>query len=205
MEQLISRHPKINHNVAAAILRNQNGLNEKNIGITNEKNINQLIAHHAVIFKPHERLVWISTQPFQCGQFICYDLKKVFAQHAGLKTKKEIYERDLSVPPDTFLLTPAYNKFINYTSLKKIIIARTGKDSIPLPGDMLINFIKTNPECYASYQTAGDYYKSHDNYPEAIHYYSMGLNKEIATKQEADKMFRDLSACISAWRRQNKK
>jgi hypothetical protein len=47
---------------AAAILRNQKGLNNKNIGLTNEKGLNQLLAHHAVIFKPKDKLPKSSTR-----------------------------------------------------------------------------------------------------------------------------------------------
>ncbi|HKR06833.1 MAG TPA: C45 family peptidase [Bacteroidia bacterium] len=205
MGQLLAAHPVINYTAAAEILRNQGGLNDKNIGMTNEKNINQLVAHHSIIFKPRERLVWVSTFPFQSGQFVCYDLKKVFAEAAGLKTKKEIYEKDLTIPADSFLNTPGYANFVHFKSLKKFIAERSKADSTLIPDETLTSFIKTNPECYISYQTTGDYYKSHSDYTKAIHYYSIGLNKEIATKQEKDKMFNNLSDCIGAWQKLNKR
>ncbi|MEP7169739.1 MAG: choloylglycine hydrolase, partial [Bacteroidota bacterium] len=198
-------HPQINITDAAAILRNQGGLNDKNIGMTNERNINQLIAHHSIIFKPHERLVWVSTNPSQCGQFVCYDLKKVFAEDAGLKTKKEIYEKELTIPADSFLLTESYQKFLHFRSLKKLIAEETKSKSAVIPDDSLTTFIATNPECYLSYEATGDYYKSRNMFPKAIHYYSIGMNKEIATKQESDKMFKNLSDCIGAFQKQNKK
>jgi len=196
MRQLLARHPLINYTNAAEILRNQGGLDDKNIGMTNEKNINQMIAHHSVIFVPHERLAWISTHPSQSGQFICYDLKKVFSEEAALKTKKEIYRNDLTIPADSFLRTPGYVNFVHFKSLKKFISERSQADSTRIGDDTIIAFIKTNPECYLSYQVAGDYYKSHKEYAKAIHYYAMGMNKEFATKPEKDKMYKNLYDCI---------
>ena len=76
LEQLLGQNPKMNCLKAAQILRDQLGMNNKNIGLTNEKSINQLIAHHSVIIKPADGLMWVSTQPFQLGKYSCYDLNK---------------------------------------------------------------------------------------------------------------------------------
>ena len=61
------------------ILRDQKGLNGANIGMGNEKAINQLIAHHSIIFEPKKLLVWVSTSPWQLGEYMAYDLNKIFA------------------------------------------------------------------------------------------------------------------------------
>ncbi|MCE3280439.1 MAG: peptidase [Bacteroidetes bacterium] len=74
LTQLINEVPKISVQEAASILRNRKGLDGKDIGMGNEKSLNQLIAHHSVIFKPSKLEVWISTNPFQLGQYVCYDL-----------------------------------------------------------------------------------------------------------------------------------
>ena len=61
------------------ILRDQKGLNGANIGMGNEKAINQLIAHHSIIFEPKKLIVWVSTSPWQLGEYVAYDLNKIFA------------------------------------------------------------------------------------------------------------------------------
>ena len=62
----------------AAILRNTDGLKGKAIGYGNEKALNQLLAYHSVIFSPEERIAWVSTAPYQLGEYIAYDLKEIF-------------------------------------------------------------------------------------------------------------------------------
>ena len=68
--ELINKYPKINPVIAAKILRDKKGLNDVNIELGNEKAINQLIAHHSIIFKPSKLQVWVSTYPFQLGQYV---------------------------------------------------------------------------------------------------------------------------------------
>ena len=90
--QLLEEQGKNTIEKTAALLRNQQGLGGKDIGMGNEKLINQLIAHHGIIFQPEKRLVWISTTPWQLGKFVCYDLNKVF--QLNLNANQEIYESD---------------------------------------------------------------------------------------------------------------
>ena len=63
VEEMMKRNPKLNYKIAAEILRNQKGLHDKDIGMGNEKAINQLIAHHSIIFNPTKLQVWVSSNP----------------------------------------------------------------------------------------------------------------------------------------------
>ena len=81
MNELLANQGALNQDSMAAILRNVNGLNDTAIGYGNEKALNQLLAHHAVIFQPESLKIWVSTSPYQLGPFVCYDLNTVFGHN----------------------------------------------------------------------------------------------------------------------------
>jgi len=159
------------------ILRDRKGLHNADIGEGNEKAINQLIAHHSVVFEPQKLLVWVSTSPWQLGEYVAYDLKKIFALH-GLKKDVEIYESNLTIAPDSFLLTTEYKKFIQFRQFKQRIA-----DDEKLDVDSLV---ATNPKFYHAYLLAGDYLYKQKNNKKALQFYQLALTKVIATKKEED-------------------
>ena len=185
LKQLLSNSDTLNYTQAAAILRNQKGLNDKNIGLTNEKGLNQLLAHHAVIFKPQDRLMWVSANPFQCGEFVCYNLDSVFAKVKTINTQQDINVPALTIVADPFLKTRAYQNFLHFKNLKHYIQFITkASDAIALSTQFENAFIQSNPESYYMYQILGDYYASRKNNAKAIEYYTLALTKEIATLKE---------------------
>ena len=168
------------------ILRDRFGLHGQNIGMGNEKAVNQFIAHHAVVFEPAKRLVWVSTAPWQLGKFVAYDLKKIFAMH-GLQENRELYDSALTIPADTFLLTKEYRSFMTFRQLKEQV--KKGKEV------NLQELIASNPEFYYTYVLAGDYAFRHKRYKAAKQYYQTALTKEIATKQEEMHIRQQLEKC----------
>ncbi len=159
------------------ILRDQKGLNNANIGMGNEKAINQLIAHHSIVFEPKKLLVWVSTAPWQLGEYVAYDLNKIFALQ-GMKENREIADSGLSIAADSFLLTTAYKNFQVFRTLKQHII-----DGGEINTDSLIT---SNPEFYNAYVLAGDYLYKKKQYAAALKNYQLALTKVIATKKEED-------------------
>lgn len=185
LKQLLSNQKTINYIEAASILRNQNGINNKNIGLTNEKGLNQLLAHHAVIFKPQDKLMWVSANPYQCGQFICYNLDSVFAKATLLRTNSSINIDSLTIPEDSFLSSKAYQQFLRFKQIKNYIIFITKKThQVVLTKKIEDAFLKSNPESYYMYQLLGDYYTSQHSNKKAIEYYKQALSKECATLKE---------------------
>ena len=80
LQELLQINKKLNPEKMVSLLRDKSGLRDKSIGFGNEKAINQLLAHHAVVFSPHKKLVWVSSNPYQLGEFVCYDLNKIFSE-----------------------------------------------------------------------------------------------------------------------------
>jgi isopenicillin-N N-acyltransferase like protein len=193
MEQLLTKYKTINYKNSAIILRDQRGINNKDIGLGNEKAINQLIAHHAVIFSPQDRLVWVSTQPFQLGEFICYDLTKVFAEAPSLKTNKEINETQLDVLPDTFLQSKGYKNFCLFKKIKNYI-RFCSKHNLNIDNDILKAFVESNPNSYYTYQIIGDYYKKMHETKTAVKYYTTALGKDVATNKEREEIQKQIKS-----------
>ncbi len=196
LKELLGKNDTINYTIAAQILRNQKGINNKNIGLGNEKALNQLIAHHSVIFKPKDRLMWVSANPYQCGKFVCYDLNKVFSNAKELNEQKEIYETQLTIPADEFLKTEGYKNFVLFKELKHYIhfITKAPGD-LQLPKKLEDAFIACNTQSYFMWQILGDYHRSKKNYDLAIKYYQTALQKEIATLKEKKQIEESLSDC----------
>ncbi len=187
LNQLINQYPKISVSDAASILRNRKGMDGKDIGMGNEKSLNQLIAHHSVIFKPSKLQVWVSTNPFQLGPYICYDLNKVFAEAPALIEKKELYEKQLNIPADSFLFSREYKKFVAYKKFREAFhFAHKHKLHIDLDSKTITTFINLNPEYYDTYFLLGNYYKDENEPVEARLYYVKALTKEITTVQDKE-------------------
>ena len=177
MMELLNANGKNTVQKTIHILRDQKGLNNANIGMGNEKAINQLIAHHSIVFEPKKLLVWVSTSPWQLGEYVAYDLNKIFALR-GLKENREIADSSLTVAADSFLLTPAYKNFVLFRTLKQQMIdgGRVNTDSL----------VASNPEFYNAYVLAGDYLYKQKDYAAALLNYQTALTKVIATKKEED-------------------
>lgn len=187
LTQLINQYPKLSVSDAASILRNRTGMNDKDIGMGNEKALNQLIAHHSVIFKPARLQVWISTNPFQLGKYICYDLNKVFSEAPALKEKKEIYEKELTIPEDEFLNSQAYKRFKAYKQMREAFKFKHKKKlTYALSSETIDNFVNCNPEYYETYSLLGDYFNDNKNIEDAIKFYNLALTKEITTIQDKE-------------------
>lgn len=175
--ELLSTNGKNTVQKTVNILRDQKGLNGANIGMGNEKAINQLIAHHSIVFEPQKLMVWVSTAPWQLGRYVAYDLNKIFALK-GMRENKEIADSSLTIAPDSFLLTPAYKNFEVFRNIKQQIL-----DGGKVNANSLV---ASNPEFYNAYLLAGDYLYRQKAYAAALQRYKQALTKEIATKKEED-------------------
>jgi len=168
------------------ILRDRGGINGQNIGMGNEKAVNQLIAHHSVVFEPKKRLVWVSTSPWQLGQYVAYDLNKIFAMK-GLQSNAEVCDSALNIAPDAFLQTKEFQQFTLFRELKQQV-----NDGKTIDVKQLI---ASNPEYFHTYELAGNYELKHGNKVQAKQYYEVALTKEISTKQEADRIRKMIVKC----------
>jgi len=194
VKKLIRREPQINEKEAADILRDQEGNTDKEMGMGNEMAINQLIAHHSVIFKPEQRLVWVSTAPYQLGKFVAYNLDEVFADTFQLNKETPIAIDSLVIPVDNFLLSNEFQNFKQYKLLKKDL-KQAIKTKKELPKDFDRQFIMLNSGLYLTYAMLGDYYTAMDDCKTAKKYYEQALSKAIPKKSDEDRLKTGIEEC----------
>ena len=158
----------------ASILRDKSGLKGEKIGYGNEKALNQLLAHHAVIFSPEKRLVWVSSNPYQLGEFVCYDLNRIFSDER-LKTG-EFATSNLNIAKDSFLDS---QEFKNYEEFKKMS-SQFDEEKV-LSGEFINHYQDLNPDFWLVYYQAGKYYFNQKDYQKAKIEFEKALKKEITT------------------------
>lgn len=189
MNQLMTENSKFTPEGMAKVLRDQDGINNEKLGLTNEKGINQLIAHHSVIFKPEDGLMWVSTSPFQLGKYVCYDLKKVFKNASKVNQTNEIQDKDKLIAADSFLVSTEYKNFLLFKQLKNYFNFCTKSDfDLRIKDTIIEEFISSNPHSYLTYWILGDYYAKIRNKEMALKHYNIALTKVVATEKEATKI-----------------
>ncbi|AMO20990.1 C45 family autoproteolytic acyltransferase/hydolase [Flavobacterium columnare] len=183
IQELLANEEKMTPEKIAQILRNKEGLKEGTIGYGNEKAINQLLAHHAVIFKPESRIMWVSSSPYQLGAFVAYDLNKVFDQQ---KTKVT-HLPELTIAKDSFLDTKAYVDYQLYRKYDKLL-DKTINEKETLTPDFIRKYQELNPKLWSVYYKLGVYQYSHKLYTEALHNFEKALTLEITTLLDRNKV-----------------
>lgn len=180
MEELLDKEQKITPEIAVEILRNKEGLKGAKIGYGNEKALNQLLAHHGIVFKPRELKVWISSNPYQLGEFVSYDLNKVFDKFSKQDYSEPIQEVNLLIEKDEFLNSKEYIDYELYRTLReKILLKISKRESIPK-----IDFIRLkelNANYWEPYFLAGKYYYQKKHYTLALKEFQKSLKREITT------------------------
>ena len=178
MNELLSEENKITPEIAAAILRNKEGLQNQKIGYGNEKALNQLLAHHGIVFQPKYKRVWVSSNPYQLGAFVAFQLDSVFANTT--KKTSTLSLSNLLIEKDPFINTEA---FINYEKYRKE--ARKIETIIKEKGSLSLveikEFIALNPDFWQVYYLAGNYYYEKGYYEAALLQFEKALTKEITT------------------------
>ena len=176
-----------------SVLRDQRGLGNSDIGMGNPLAINQLLAHHAVIFKPYKRIVWVSNFPYQEGVFDAYDLNN-FSHLKASEVVFPISIDTLELAADPFLETTGFHSFNRFKQLRQAILSAT-KSGEQLAPELVSEFLESNPAYYGTYQIAGLYFYSIDQTNQALESFRKALGKEIpyvADKITIDQLIEDI-------------
>lgn len=190
MKELIGNNLPLDLQNSASILRNTLGMHDEFIGYGNPKSINQLLAHHGIVFKPGERRLWVSANPYQLGAFVGYDLEKVFSPVPFPE------DSSLVLPPDPFLTTEDYRNFEAFkktaNDIRKYLMAG---QAFSLPEAEERQFISNNPESYLPYLLLGDYYIKREDCGKALMYYQSALDKDLPSANEESAIKEKMEQC----------
>ena len=189
IQELLQKSNKISPEYMAEILRNTEGLNKKSLGYGNEKAINQLLAHHGIIFKPEEKLVWVSSSPYQLGEFVCYDLEKIFNSDFQGVISAQTQERN--IPKSKFLLTKEYENYEKYRILEHKIETDLKMNKI-IDSQSVMQLENLNPDYWKAYFIIGKVLLQNKDKRARI-YFEKSLSLEIPysdERQEVEKYFK---------------
>lgn len=186
MTELLDVHPKINPKIAVDILRNKEGLAGEKLGLGNEKAINQLLAHHAVVFKPEDRLVWVSTNPYQLGAFVAFDLDSIFNQELP-KGDFTLETDGLEIAKDPFVDSKGFKQYIKYRQMKPVLQkAIDQKDS--LSPQWIQDFVNSNPYYWEVHYQIGRYYYKKKYYLAALNSFNKAKEFVITTQTDQENL-----------------
>ncbi len=194
MEELIAEEEKLNVPDAAAILRNKKGLDNKEIGFGNEKALNQLLAHHGIVFKPESGKVWVSSNPYQLGEFVEYDLNEVFKNRDGNPAIASVSNTQGNIPEDAFIHSKKYTDYEEYRILERKVEKAISENESISP-ETISALQQKNPEYWKAYYLTGKYYFGKNYDAAAKLAFEKALTKEITTvpdKKNIEKYLRKL-------------
>ncbi|MDM1092192.1 C45 family peptidase [Myroides odoratimimus] len=159
------------------ILRDTKGLNGKEIGYGNEKALNQLLAHHGIVFQPEKRLVWVSSNPYQLGEFVAYDLNEIFSKenrgyHLGIDS--------LTIAKDQFIDSNAFKDYERFR-VEDQVFQQVIKDKEKVSEEYIKTYQALNPEYWLVYYRTALYYMQKKQYSLAREEFNTALTKEVTT------------------------
>ncbi len=178
LEELLAAKSQFNNIDFVNILRDTKGKSGESIGLGNEGAVNQLIAHHSVVFKPQEKCFWISTKPYQIGAFMAYHLDSIFD-----KTIIPIFPIDIlseRISADTSFLNNNYPSYLLFKSVAQEIKMEKEVD--------IAAFLNYNPHYFYTYELAGDYYLQRSEQEKASIYFKQALQHFIPNRYEEQRI-----------------
>ncbi|WP_339864405.1 C45 family peptidase [uncultured Algoriphagus sp.] len=176
MKQLTEEDTIISVENTLRYIRDQKGVNNQELGAGNPMAINQLLAHHSVIFEPLKGIAYISAAPFQENVFNAYDVNSI--KNLGTFDPKNSPEIDsLRLAQDSFYNSQGFSNYGEY-KLLRAEFKENPKQKIDENG-FPEKWITTNPEYYELYLLLADFYFEQDDFAKAKKYYQQAQSKAI--------------------------
>ncbi|MCP4121068.1 MAG: hypothetical protein GY751_04890 [Bacteroidetes bacterium] len=190
LEQLLSAYDSLSYLDAAVILRDRNGLDETKVGMGNEHVLNQLIAHHSIIFKPEELRFWVSDYPYQLGDYVAFDLDHYFNDSVKVEQDDSL----LNIDKDAFYWS---EDFIEYKAYRKYaaLLSNSDKKNYELMIPYVDSLVNSNPDFVHAYTAAAKFYLRAHDWQRAEDILTIGLSKMGITTGEREYIKEELDNC----------
>jgi hypothetical protein len=176
----------------AGILRNTNGLGGAPLPLGSELSLNQITAHHSVIFDPVRLIFWVACSPSQLGPYLAYHLDSVFSQHDY--PRDPVADSTLGLAADTLLQSQRYYDYRAFRNETDQIYRAIDRHET-LDETYLARYQTLNPRHYLTYQTLGDYYAGRQECDRAMDYYGQGLKQVLPGKHDETKLLDAICRC----------
>jgi len=180
MNELVMETGKINPEKAVSILRNMQGLDDTNVGYGNEKAINQLLAHHGIVFKPKERKVWVSSNPYQMGEFVAYDLDQVFKKYGNGLVSESVADVMDNISQSDFIKTRAYRDYELFRKLEFEVKNRLSQEK-SISKNTAEKLVSLNPNFWEAWYLAGLIYFNNKDFKNAVIHLKQAKKREVTT------------------------
>lgn len=177
LKELIDDMKPLNPDSSAMILRNKSGISGEELGLGNEMSINQYISHHAVIFKPVQRIIWVSTAPWQLGKMVKYDLNELFNLSSN-----HIRENFKDIPADSVQINEFEPKVRDFRKMSKLLSHKTS-EKISADEEFASSYIKINPYFFQTYINLGENFLSSGDYSSASAMFSKALEMKLPSEE----------------------
>jgi predicted choloylglycine hydrolase len=189
LKEFVELHAPIDIESAIAIMRDTRGKGDSDIGLGNEKAVNQLIAFHSVVFEPTKLRLWVSTAPWQLGEFVCYDLNKIFS---GELNNRECYTlEELTIPADEAAIAEICPRVTRFRELCATLRTHT-KEHTHIAEEVITEFSILNPSHYLTHDLLGDYMMAVGDRAKATTYWQRALELEIPHAHERGRIERKI-------------
>jgi tetratricopeptide (TPR) repeat protein len=121
-------------------------------------------------------MVWVSSNPYQLGEFVAYDLNEIFD---GKEKNFVVLGTDsLNIPKDTFISSQAYQDYENYRIKDKIFDEMLNSNE-EIAEEFIEQYQSLNPNHWIVYYKAGKYYYRKKQFGKAKTNFETAITKEI--------------------------
>lgn len=181
----LGKKDKFNAEDAMAVLLNPFGKGGENIGMGNEMAINQLIAHHSVVFEPDSLNIYVCTQPKDFYPYVKFNLKDILniavethgraSFNHGRASDDHGRAFDYKIACQYISVADSMRQSEEYLGYKRFIYLKSLKDLMSYPDELA----KFNPNYFESYDIAGDIYDMFDAREAACERWKQALECKI--------------------------